>query len=620
MEHMIHSLFLLLFSSLLSFAAYAAYEPLPEDFTKVSLVIAQAADKMESKFGHSFLRFSRDDKYNTLEDMAVEFGADLEGNGISYLRGIGIGPGYSFDVKPSPFQTIWLSNTHVQERDLYHYDLNLTPEEVKGLIQNLNEYIVGEKKVTYNFFTRNCSTQVVELLNSVTSDKIGGLSKNVPVWLPEKLKELGLIRSEFTVPSIKTLRDEVINKAFERSIANLHHPYLENLRDQLTGEFHQRMVGYIKMAELAKLYPQAAFKLQSFIKRMSSNELLSARMDILRLANKEFSGMYQIASLSHHGQIKSVEADMIKALQRGHYQTAFTQKDGVVLFKLKAKIKCSKNNTCEYATYSFTHKKLRMAENEQFFELNGYPVFYSGDHGSFKKMIDERMTIVPEVVTINGKKVIMPLIIQDFANTDKTNLKGMSVINDSNKANPFGMCAGFSQVQRKLMANVFFRPDSEKKSQSYYNEVILSALSGKQTFAYGVSNISELTALADETLLTDLISTYSSNYNQFLKLSIEWFKSKKLSLESIPDIKYMTSKGLYPLMTFRPFEDVRIEHMMVIYGVKDLGDQFQLMVYDPNIGLVPHDYVIKYFINKQDMSLSSNFYKKIDKNHVPTIK
>ncbi len=601
--------------------AFAGHAPMPEDFTKVSLVVAQAAGQLESKFGHAFLRFTKSADYDVTADVAVEFGADLEGGSVNYLRGVGIGGGYAFDIKPSPFQTVWLSNTHVQERNLYHYELNLATADVQKLVRNLNQYVVGEKQATYNFLTRNCSTQVAEILNSVLNNRIGGLEKNVPVWLPARLKALGLVRREFTVPSIKTLRAEIVDRALDDALSGIDHLFTQNLRVQLAGPFADRIVAYVKLIELAKLYPSSGNKLRSFVKRMSTNELLTARMDILRLANGEFSGMYQLVAFSEESTRKFLTPGLEASFKGARFSAEFTERRGAAVFRLTADDNCQEEATvCARETFTFTHPELRAAAAKRFIELNGQPVAYRGRHKNFQTLIAERFRIIPEVVTVGGRPVLLPIVIQDFANADKTNLKGLVITNKTDAANPFGMCAGFALTQRALMSNVFFRPEGAKRSKSFYTEGLLNAVAGKQIFGPGVANIEELSANADRKVLEDLISATNSHYNQFIRLSAEWLSTRKLGPDSIAEVAYLTSKGLYPLLTFQPFPERRLEHMLVVYGVRDLGDRHQLLVYDPNIGLIPEDYVVKFFINKDDLSLSSTFYRRIEPGHIPRLR
>jgi hypothetical protein len=282
---------------------------------------------------------------------------------------------------------------------------------------------------------------------------------------------------------------------------------------------------------------------------------------------------------------------------------------------------CQEEGTvCSRETFTFTHPELRVAGVNRFIELNGHPVAYQGEHKNIQTLVTERFRIIPEVVTIEGRKILLPIMIQDFANTDTTNLKGLVLTNKTDAANPFGMCAGFAITQRALMSNAFLRPQATKRSTSYYTETLHNAVTGKQTFALGVANIEELTANVDRKVLEDLISTANARYNQFIRLSTEWLNTKKIGSDSVAEMAYLTSKGLYPLLTFQPFPEIRLEHMLVVYGVRDLGDRYQLLVDDPNLGLIPENYAVKFFVNKTDFSLTSTFYRRIGPGHVPRLR
>jgi len=604
-------------SFFITFIAYG-YEPLSLDFNKVTLVIAQPSNNLESKFGHAFLRLSKNDTYDSLADTAVEFGADLAGESINYLKGIGLWSSYPFDIKPSPYQNLYIANVQIQERDLFHYELNLSPEQIRKLIISLNEYIVHNKQATYNFLFRNCSSQIMEVLDSVSTEKVSGLSRNIPAWLPEKLKEMGLVKSELTVKSNKSVRAEIIKKTFEKTFKEIDHTFVQNLRSQLEGEMQDRMVAYLKIVELSKIYPNNGNALLDFIKRLTPSEHANIKLDVLRLANKKFEGMYQVYALKSESPSDEFTAEYRAALSSKKIKTQFVKDDGKAKLKVTLEYNCVKPTNCSIAHFYFNHEKLGVSENGEFLELNGHPVSYSGIHRSFEKSIEAKMLIKLELIVLNGKKMLMPIVVQEFPNNDKSSFKGPSLMNESDTKNPFGMCYGVAKIQKMLMENVFFRPNEPKKSSQYYMEVINNAINGKQTFAYGVSNSEELVKQVDQKVLRAIVSSVQTQEANFFAASVEWFKTKKLTKESIPDLQYMIKQGFYPRLTFIPFAEYKqLGHVFIIYDIKDLGDKYQFFYFDPNLGFVRNDYQM--WIDKKDMSMSSTFYKKMPKGFVPTI-
>ena len=53
----------------------------------------------------------------------------------------------------------------MENRDIWEYNLNLTPEELDMFVAHLWE--VGQTQTRYYFFTENCSYMLMEVLDAV---------------------------------------------------------------------------------------------------------------------------------------------------------------------------------------------------------------------------------------------------------------------------------------------------------------------------------------------------------------------------------------------------------------------------------------------------------------------
>jgi hypothetical protein len=116
-----------------------------------------------SMYGHTFLRLSRaTGEGNPLLDYIVNFAADVDtDNGVLYaVKGLtGMFPG-RFYVMPYYVKVQEYSN--IESRDLWEYELSLTPEQVRRLVMHAWE--TRTTQFNYYFFTRNCSYQLLSLL------------------------------------------------------------------------------------------------------------------------------------------------------------------------------------------------------------------------------------------------------------------------------------------------------------------------------------------------------------------------------------------------------------------------------------------------------------------------
>ena len=116
-----------------------------------------------SMYGHTFLRLSRSTgEGNLLLDYIVNFAADVDTeNGVLYaLKGLTGGFPGRFYVMPYYVKVQEYSN--IESRDLWEYELSLSPEQVRRLVMHAWE--TRTTRFDYYFFTRNCSYQLLTLL------------------------------------------------------------------------------------------------------------------------------------------------------------------------------------------------------------------------------------------------------------------------------------------------------------------------------------------------------------------------------------------------------------------------------------------------------------------------
>jgi len=119
-----------------------------------------------SMFGHTLLRI---DPANVQRDQtallsyAINFGAYIEGSDNSILYAWkGLAGGYPGLFAMVPYQEKLSEYRSLENRDLWEYRLNLTPEETQRMVEHVWE--LKQIQFDYFFFDENCSYRLLELL------------------------------------------------------------------------------------------------------------------------------------------------------------------------------------------------------------------------------------------------------------------------------------------------------------------------------------------------------------------------------------------------------------------------------------------------------------------------
>jgi hypothetical protein len=155
-------------------AARLAEQPCPEfaawfatiDAERVTLIFPAAyMNNPSSMFGHTFLRFdrARQDERTRLLSYAVNYGATVDDdNGLKFAI-YGLTGGYPGTYSVMPYHQLVRKYSDFENRDIWEYQLNLTPAEVRRLLEHLWE--LQGNHADYYFFDENCSYQLLFLLD-----------------------------------------------------------------------------------------------------------------------------------------------------------------------------------------------------------------------------------------------------------------------------------------------------------------------------------------------------------------------------------------------------------------------------------------------------------------------
>lgn len=175
----------------------------------VSLIFPAAyLDSPSSMFGHTLLRLnmSSERDRSSLLSYSVSYAAQKseEDSEIAFAYR-GLTGGYPGDLAIVPYYHKIKEYSDIESRDIWEYQLNLTPSEVRLLMLHLWE--IKELRIDYYFFTENCSYQVMALLNVARPD-LNLTKKNpfytIPVATVRQLYDHDLISDFKYRPSVVT--------------------------------------------------------------------------------------------------------------------------------------------------------------------------------------------------------------------------------------------------------------------------------------------------------------------------------------------------------------------------------------------------------------------------------
>ncbi|XOZ33118.1 DUF4105 domain-containing protein [Halomonadaceae bacterium KBTZ08] len=138
---------------------------------RVALIFpASYLNSPSSMFGHTLLRIDRgNDEDGVWLSRAINFGATVQGqeNSLLYVyRGLFGGyPGYFSNV---PYMNKIRDYAHLENRDMWEYQLNLTQSEREWLLAHLWE--LEDIEFDYLFMDENCSFRLLELISLARPD------------------------------------------------------------------------------------------------------------------------------------------------------------------------------------------------------------------------------------------------------------------------------------------------------------------------------------------------------------------------------------------------------------------------------------------------------------------
>ena len=119
-----------------------------------------------SLFGHTLLRIDTGRKGTQLLAHGANYGAFTAGQENSVLFAVlGLTGGYYGGFTVKPYYDIINTYNNIENRDIWEFNLDFTPEELDFFVAHLWE--IGHTQTRYYFFTQNCSYMLMETLDAV---------------------------------------------------------------------------------------------------------------------------------------------------------------------------------------------------------------------------------------------------------------------------------------------------------------------------------------------------------------------------------------------------------------------------------------------------------------------
>lgn len=140
------------------------------DADSVSVVFSSAyANNPGSMFGHTFLKFNTQGRRPEILDLSIGYAAFIGADsGMLYMvRGVFGGYEGQFAVEPYYRKVNEYSNQ--ESRDLWEYELSLTKDEVRTVIEHIWE-IETNSYLQYYFFDENCAFILVKAIEAARPD------------------------------------------------------------------------------------------------------------------------------------------------------------------------------------------------------------------------------------------------------------------------------------------------------------------------------------------------------------------------------------------------------------------------------------------------------------------
>jgi hypothetical protein len=283
------------------------------DPQKMSLIFASGSlHEPASSFGHVFLKIQnpKNTEGKDLLNYAINYAArtqDTSGALYAWYGLFGFFPG---TYGMAPYHHLIKGYTNMEGRDLWEYELNLTPIEIRRLMKHLLELERGY--FNYYFLDENCALMIAEALDVARPDlQISSFAKpwTLPLDTVRRVVQQGLVAQLNFRPSLQT--------QFDRSYRQLNLPDKLSLRHLIRNQ-DEPLARATEMSKALLETAQNYFSLkgsQDFQRYKEVNYRLS-----LETANRDFKAEDGRTLTAPANQPSPDQGDDASMLALGGYQ------------------------------------------------------------------------------------------------------------------------------------------------------------------------------------------------------------------------------------------------------------------------------------------------------------
>lgn len=197
-----------------------------------------------SMFGHSILKLNAANDSHDLFSTSINYGALVPPKEpiIVYIFK-GLFGGYQAGYSDRYFYTQDVVYTNTEARDIWEYELNLSPDQLNLLQRHIWE-IIGKKK-QYFFLTRNCAYELARVVDVIMDPPLAQPAHAwyAPVELFDRLHDLDQSAQIDKHPSL--IKQPRYHPSAERAL--IHH------YENLDGELKFRAEQFLKKPEIAQI-------------------------------------------------------------------------------------------------------------------------------------------------------------------------------------------------------------------------------------------------------------------------------------------------------------------------------------------------------------------------------
>lgn len=190
---------------------------------------APVAEGMNSAFGHVFLIFVHADRSPLLAP-TISYAALIDKTGGPFYPILGLWGGFKAYFTAMPYAERLKEYNSIAFRDMWEFELDLTPDEVERIFQHAWE--LRHIYSRYYFLGENCAYGVLALLDVARPGLCSPVFDRrlfiLPLDVVRRVRELGLVKSTRYVPSVLT--------ALRMNAQMLSDPEIGTSKDMATGD------------------------------------------------------------------------------------------------------------------------------------------------------------------------------------------------------------------------------------------------------------------------------------------------------------------------------------------------------------------------------------------------